>query len=246
MYACNVVRASHLRWGQSWGCWGLLSFGSFFGPFRGFCGFWPFSLPFLGSQDVNKSGLTVEARNFLRFYRKARSRNLSKHYILMHHRSWPALTSKTHVSGRTRQILEDGSRETVVPPCLALASASSSSHFVTISKTSSQRWKTILRRCFHFTVIYPRFPKPLIILIFDFLHDFFLFQGTVLVTEADQWKQYWSTFESYASSLNQSCHILAISFRSLPLPSTSDTADIVARYTFMYIKRRDVVIYLLT
>ena len=128
----------------------------------------------------------------------------------------------------TRQILEDGSRETVVPPCLALASASSSSHSVTISKTSSQRWKTILRRCFHFTVINPRFPKKQLI---DFLHDLFPFQGTVLVTEADQWKQYWSTFESYASSLNQSCHILAISFRSLPLPSTSDTADIVARYT---------------
>ena len=130
----------------------------------------------------------------------------------------------------TRQILEDGSRETVVPPCLALASASSSSHFVTISKTSSQRWKTILRRCIHFTAAIWSPISP-IILIFDFLHDPFPFQGTVLVTEADQWKQYWSTFESYASSLNQSCHILAISFRSLPLPSTSDTADIVARYT---------------
>ena len=149
----------------------------------------------------------------------------------MHRRSWPALTSKTHVSGRNSTNLGGQESRNRSP---AMASVTLSEQF----KSLRDNLKNVVAALENDTPQVHSFyrhwsPISPIILIFHFLHDLFPFQGTVLVTEADQWKQYWSTFESYASSLNQSCHILAISFRSLPLPSTSDTADIVARYTFI-------------
>ena len=54
-------------------------------------------------------------------------------------------------------------------------------------------------------------------------------QGQRLMVGPEQWNQFWATFEGYAASLSQACHILAISFRSLRLPSPADTADMTAK-----------------
>jgi len=54
-------------------------------------------------------------------------------------------------------------------------------------------------------------------------------RGDKLMTSPGEWQQYWSTFEGYAASVSQSCHVLAISFRSLPLPTTGDADDMKSK-----------------
>lgn len=54
-------------------------------------------------------------------------------------------------------------------------------------------------------------------------------RGDKLITSPGEWQQYWSTFEGYAASVSQSCHALAITFRSLPLPSSDDAGDMKAK-----------------